>query len=340
MSTAYDSSLEGDEEDFVDTPEDFGDEDPGESDAQLIARARAMGWKPQHEYRGPPEKWTDYPEFLRRGEEELPVMRDQNRRLADRLGKLETEMSSLRNTVAEQRTALEEARRTATRADEAGYRRALAELKQKQREAVQAADEEAYDQIEEQLQALQQTRSEVRADPPPTPRREEPPADAAPRQANLSREVRDFIQRHASWWNDASRPHLRNTMIAYHGNVIAESNDSDNPLSTQEQLDEAYRRLAEKFPEDLEPETHVAREPAPRRPAAAPAHRPMRHTASGIAPRGGGDPFARVPADDRAQLRKQFEKARSDDPKLTGEEYVSLYENPHLDILALRRQRK
>ena len=57
--------------------------EPTESEA----KARRQGWRPQDEYRGPADKWVDADAFLKRSDEELPVMRErlrkQDRDLAD-----------------------------------------------------------------------------------------------------------------------------------------------------------------------------------------------------------------------------------------------------------------
>ena len=43
------------------------------------SRARAMGWVPKDQFRGPAENWRDAGEFVRRGEEELPILRERLR---------------------------------------------------------------------------------------------------------------------------------------------------------------------------------------------------------------------------------------------------------------------
>src|SRR5580704_10846902 len=76
-------------------------EDSG-GDPAVEARAREMGWKPLAEYRGPPGRWQPAADFITRGENILPIVRDQNRRMTERIGKLEGEVTSLRSTAQEQ----------------------------------------------------------------------------------------------------------------------------------------------------------------------------------------------------------------------------------------------
>lgn len=62
-----------------------GDETVRSGDVE--SRAKAMGWVPKEQFRGPPENWRDADEFVRRGEEEVPILRE---RLRNTTRKLET----------------------------------------------------------------------------------------------------------------------------------------------------------------------------------------------------------------------------------------------------------
>lgn len=329
MSTAYESSLDG---------EDFDEAPAGDTPQDRMAYARSMGWKPFEEYRGDPARWTDYEEFIRRGEEELPIVREQNKRMGSRIQRMEGELGTLRNTVAEQAQAVRDATELARRADERGYQRALAELKAEQRAAVQQGDTEAFDQIGEQLEALETTRREAPpASPPPPPA--SPPAPAPPES---SQATKDFVNKHRSWFYDKDRPHLQQAMIAMHNALIQEGVATNDVLPLSEQLEVAFERLQAKYPsvnfgdhDDMADPDPPPRRERPQAPA-------MRPRGGGYAPRsppGGGDPFMRIDANERADARKAFENMKRHDETVTADEYVQLYENPRLDVLSLRRQR-
>ncbi len=334
---------------FVDTsaPADFTEEEEFEDGEEQFEelpvsdeeRAAAMGWKPlpvdprnpqPHEYRGDPRKWSDAATFIARGEEELPILRDQNRRMSERLARVEPEVTNLRRTVEEQNAAIRHVTDLAKRADDRGYERAKAELLAQRKAAVEVADVEAHDQVQEQLDALEASRAEIVSPPPPAA---EPvaPAGQAP-------EITQFVRDHP-WFLRNQR--LKTAMIAQHNAVIAE--EPEWPL--QDQLDEALERMTKLFPEVAEQEGQppVAREPAP-----APA--PRRRAAPSLAPSGqgggprrpgGGSPIDRItdPAE-RAEARAAFETTRRADPGFTEAEYMKIYEDPHIDAVDLRRQRK
>jgi hypothetical protein len=47
---------------------------------EIEARARAMGWRPQEEFNGDPNKWKPAADFVAKGENDLPVLRENLRR--------------------------------------------------------------------------------------------------------------------------------------------------------------------------------------------------------------------------------------------------------------------
>jgi hypothetical protein len=321
------------------------DDDGG--DVPTEDRARAMGWKPlpedpyniqPHEYRGDPRRWTSAEEFVRKGEAELPILRDQNRRMSERLARMEPEMTTLRRSVDEQKVAVQAALALAKRADDQGYQRAKRELEGQRREAVEAGDTVAFDQVQEQIEALEAGR--VEAAPPAAT---EPPPDPAPRAApgTPQPEIAAFV-RENPWFNDAKRPYLQASMIAFHKEVITES----PAMALADQLDEALVRMQDKFPEiiPVDEEEPMAREPAP------PRRQPVRRAApSSLAPTGGGGPPRRqtaspidgiADADERKEARAAYESIRRADPGYTEKEYMAVYNDPHADPLELRAQRK
>lgn len=330
-----DTSLDGqDEEDFEEVEEIEEDLEPV-TDEQ---RAAAMGWKPlpadprnpqPHEYRGDPRKWTDAAEFIAKGEEELPILRDQNRRMSERLVRNEAELTTLRKTQTEQDAAIRHVTELAKRADTRGYERAKAELLQNRRLAVEAGDVEAHDQVQEQLDALEAGHAEIA----PAAAREEPPPAAPPGQAP---EITQFVREHPWFLRDER---LKAAMISMHLAVIAE--EPEWPL--QDQLDEALERMVKNFPEVAAQE---GQPPVAREPAAQPA--PRRRAASSLAPSGGvpprrptGSPLDRIAdAAERAEARNAYQSMRRADPGFTEAEYMKIYDDPHIDVVELRKLRR
>lgn len=314
--------------------EEFEDEaaPSGEFDEQPVnveERARAMGWKPLEEFRGDPRRWSPAAEFIAHGEEELPILRDQTRRMSERLARAEPEITRLRKTVEEQNEAIRHVTALAQRADERGYERAKAELLATRRAAVEAGDIEAHDQVQEQLDALEESRAEVISPPPPPP--PPPPPGQAP-------EITQFVKDHPWFLRDQR---LKDAMISMHLAVIAE--EPEWPL--QDQLDEALERMNKAFPEVAAQE---GQQPLPQSPPPPPAQ-PRRRAATSLTPNAGDGPPRRPtgsaidriqdPAE-RAQARAAFNSVKRADPGFTEAEYMAIYDDPKIDAVELRRQRK
>lgn len=123
-------------------PEAVETQQPEQSDTET--RARAMGWVPKDQFRGPPENWRDADEFVRRGEEELPILRERNRSMArehaEMKARIERQEREFNERVQRQegmaRIALQRQRENI----EAQYEAAM-------RGAVEMGDTQRYDQL-------------------------------------------------------------------------------------------------------------------------------------------------------------------------------------------------
>jgi hypothetical protein len=305
-----------------------GDDDTA-ADAGVDARAREMGWKPLAEYRGPPGKWQPAADFIERGENILPIVRDQNRRMGERIGKLEGEITSLRSTAQEQLQIIKDMRELGRKADQRGYDRAMAELKTKQREAVAQGDTTTYDQLVEQAEALAGSRPTAAAAPPPAQ-----PQAPEPQRPVVSPAVQAFVGAN-SWFN--TDPLLTRKMIDLHIDVIQEGEIADEGA----QLTEARRRLVEDYPERF---PGAAMPPAPSRPAARPRAAVAQPTpANEQAPRPGSAPATINSISDpaeRAQAREAFNRTKRQLPDYTEAEYMALYADPHADVLVMQKPKQ
>ena len=304
-----------------------GADGAAEAEAAIEARAREMGWKPLAEYRGPPGRWQPAKDFIERGENILPIVRDQNRRLTERVGKLEGEISGLRSTAQEQLQIIKDLRDMGARANQQGYERAMAEIKTNQRKAVEAGDTVAYDQLVEQAEALESGRPA-----PPAPKTE----PAAPPAPQASPATQAFLSANAWFRNDQF---LNRKMIDAHLDVIQEGQIVDEAA----QYEEAKHRLIDAYPDrfgvppPLTPPPQPARVPG-RRASAVAAQTP----GDGAPPRAPGSAQVTIasiadPAD-RAQAREAFNRMKRQLPDYTEAEYMALYSDPHGDVLTLQQK--
>lgn len=127
---------------------DAGDT-PGDDAAntEMEARARDMGWVPEDEWHGDPKAWRPADEFVRRGEEVLPIVQAQARRLEKQLKDTKRQYEDqFARLSAVTKTALQRHRDMIVNDYEAA-----------KRVAVESADVEQYQQLEEgKLRALEE----------------------------------------------------------------------------------------------------------------------------------------------------------------------------------------
>jgi hypothetical protein len=339
--TTVESSV-SDQEDLADLPPEDLEPPPDNGDAAIEARAREMGWKPLAEYRGPPGRWQPAKNFIERGENELPIVRDRNRRLEERVGRLEGEISGLRSTASEQLQIIKDLRDMGARANQAGYERAMAEIKSKQRQAVAAGDTPAYDQLVEQAEALASSRP---AAAPVTPEPQKPATEQPPRPP-VTAAVQTFYAQNPWFFSEKL---LADTMIHFHQKLLRERKLTQdflnaNPEVDREVLEEAKQRVIDKYPEEFSeysdmPQPRPAPLPASRRraaPVAPPTPANERQQPPGVVSttiNSIADPA------ERAQVRDAFNRLKRQLPETTEADYMALYIDPHADVLALQQQK-
>ena len=123
------------------------------------AAARAQGWVPQDEFAGDPEKWRSAEEFVERGKQITPILRERNEKLVKDIERLNAKLET-------QGQAVQELIQFFSKSEQRAYQKAFNELKGKQREAVELGDTAAYEAAEREM-------AELFKEPPPSPKKPE-----------------------------------------------------------------------------------------------------------------------------------------------------------------------
>jgi len=126
----------------------------------VVEKAKQMGWAPQAEFRGDPTKWIDADEYVRRGEQLMPILRANNERLMEEVGKLRSENAQTQQLLKASGEAIEELKKFNTKTT----KKALADQKETLVEGIKAARREGdvdselvlQDQLTEVSTALRQ----------------------------------------------------------------------------------------------------------------------------------------------------------------------------------------
>jgi hypothetical protein len=243
----------------------------------LVERARRMGWRSKEEFRGPSDKWVEPEEYVRRGEEVIPIIRSQLQREQERVALLERARVDHERKIEERLKQQDEAwtrrldeqrleydsraegtARAAQLAIQRQRDRYMAELDAAKRAAVPEEHRSKYDELiqreqefyktvaqeEEQLREYSQPRRP--APPVEQERRQEPPGSQQGRQ--LSQDDMAVINdwRHNNPWFDTK---IDATRIAnmLHVNLLEERPN----LSLRENLAEVTAEMQRRFPEKI-----------------------------------------------------------------------------------------
>lgn len=110
-------------------------------------RAMAMGWTPKGQFKGDPAKWVDAETFVKRGEEFLPFLKANNRRLEDALKRSETKLGKLEKTLE---TFADHHSKTEARM----FERAVKEVQSRLDAAAESGDVQAVRDATDELVAL------------------------------------------------------------------------------------------------------------------------------------------------------------------------------------------
>jgi hypothetical protein len=149
-------------------------------------RARDLGWVPEEEWQGPKEKWRAAAEFLARGEEVMPILKANNRRLHQQLSAQQQETQTLRQQLAEQQEILKALKETNDEIVKDRKQAQITELTTQIATAREANDVALESRLQARLTNLsREVEEEEEEEDEPKPRRADPPPQ-------------DFSQ--APWW--------------------------------------------------------------------------------------------------------------------------------------------
>lgn len=120
-------------------------------------RALTMGWTPKEQFKGDPEKWVDAETFVKRGEEFLPFLKANNKRLERELEKAGAQIAKLDKAV---KSSVE----YMSKAEQRGYERAKREAEAELDRAAQAGDVEGVKAATKELVDLERDQGKPKND--------------------------------------------------------------------------------------------------------------------------------------------------------------------------------
>jgi len=115
--------------------------------SEIEDQASRMGWVNEDNFRGEKDKWISAEEFVERGETQLPIMKE-------RLKKMDQTVVGLKDTISDMKKTFREFKKYHSESELRQYKKAVRDLTDRQRVAVESSDVEQFDAIEKEKQEL------------------------------------------------------------------------------------------------------------------------------------------------------------------------------------------
>lgn len=137
---------------------------------EVQKQAEAMGWIPPTRYKGEPERFIDAQEYLERGEQVLPIVRSENRKLREQQSALQQQLNATTAALNAANKAIEEINVRHSVATQKAVERAREELKAELAKASEDGDHARVAEITDKMVELREAAKE------PAAKKEEPAA--------------------------------------------------------------------------------------------------------------------------------------------------------------------
>ena len=311
-----------------DTQTDAEDVVPPHADVERVARAN--GWRPKEEFKGPPDKWAPADVFVARGLENPAILADRNKMLADKQDKLERKLHETKQTLEAKLDGAVDTVSQLTNmlrtSEQRAYDRARRELKEQRDKAVEVGDTQTYKQLDKALEDLEEA---GKPEPPkPVVKSEPTPPAAPPAKRALTQEDQTALNRfftENAWYDHTktradSDSEMTDAADFIHARLVSERPD----LSMEENLNIVRQRLRSMFPdkftraktppaEDTEFEEEGAPAVSSSSASRAPSARPRRRS------------FDAMPRDAKEAYVKYAKMLEGKGAPLTKDEYATTY---------------
>lgn len=206
--------------------------------------ARNMGWRPQEEYKGNPEKWVSAEEFVERGEHVMPILRENNKRLQKELENTKGQINTLKQAFEESQESIKALKQHYDESTARAVEAAKRSLRDELRTARESGDTEAEFAIMDKLDELRDTERKAKE----TPKAKEAPKKKNDSQPNADPEVTAWYEER-EWFGVDKKRTKAITRIA------EDLREDGNDMVGVEFLDECERILLEQEGEkEEEPE--------------------------------------------------------------------------------------
>lgn len=277
------------------------DESVEDDEGQSVEdRARQMGWKPKDEFSGPEDKWVSAEEFVRVGDEALPVLRERLRMMNSRDVKNQKQIDNLTQQISQLTETMTEFRDHARRSEERAFERAKKQIEADMDRAAEEGDMDEYKAKKQKLSEISAQEAQKKTAAAEKGKEQKPEGGE-----ELPASVREFIKENSSWWEKDIV--LTNTAIAMHQENL------DSGMSEDESMEVLRDQLEETMPSRFKGKTKTRR----RRNAVGEST-----LSRGGSPKGGKHTYENLPR----EAKEACDRFVRDIPGYTREEYLKEFD--------------
>jgi hypothetical protein len=136
---------------------------------EVQREAEKMGWIPPTRFKGDPSRFVDADTYIKRGEEVLPIVKEQNKRLHNELDSLKRESQATAQALKTAQDAIAQMEERHTVATQKAVEDARRQVKAQLAAASEAGDHEGVAELTEQLTKMAVTEPAAKVAPAPAP---------------------------------------------------------------------------------------------------------------------------------------------------------------------------
>lgn len=150
--------------DNVDVEADVKDSFESEIDPEIETEARTMGWLPKDQFKGKLDQWVDAPQFVERGQQVMPLLLANNKRLQKELLTRDNKIATLAEQLNNATSAIQKLEKHYSEFNKKAIGNAKIQLKAELKQAREDNDLDAELDIKEKLDELNAASASVQAD--------------------------------------------------------------------------------------------------------------------------------------------------------------------------------
>lgn len=180
---------------------------------EILQQASEMGWVPKEKFRGDPDRWVDADEFVRKGEEVLPLVRAGNRRLQEQLIARDADLAEANRKLNEMQESIKAINEIQNREALGRVNRQIQSVRRQIEEARSERDTDKVLELTETLETLEGEKALVGKPVAKEAEEEETPRTAIP-QAQLQAELQDWQQENEWFGKDRMKTRVANAIAA------------------------------------------------------------------------------------------------------------------------------